>query len=226
VSFRFRSCPLYLRADVRSAEEWPFIKNESFLGSYICPCGSACLRRIATALYRVRKAESLRSVSGPASICLSMPAQRRRSSASTRRRSSWKWQTRRPEKLQFRCGSLKARRIPDAIEARRAVVAANDRLAVYDAGPRPQAGERLDNQREPIGQIIAWAAVEPNAAAVLVGDDPEAVVLISCSQNPLQGGVEALVGRHGAMKPDGSVRMDTFAHSDSTRPAQASRMGA
>ena len=53
MSFRFHSCPLYLRADVRSAEQWPSIKNESFLGSYICPCGSVCSRRIATALFRL-----------------------------------------------------------------------------------------------------------------------------------------------------------------------------
>jgi hypothetical protein len=49
--------------------------------------------------------------------------------------------------------------------------------------------------------------------------------LISCSHRPLQGGVEALVGRHGAMKRDGSVRMEAFAHSDSTRPAFAGGVG-
>jgi hypothetical protein len=53
-------------ADIRSAEQRPSINNESFLGSYICPCGSACSRRIATALYRVREVESLRSVSAAA----------------------------------------------------------------------------------------------------------------------------------------------------------------
>ena len=39
-----------------------------------------------------------------------------------------------------------------------------------------QTGERVDDQREPVGQVVAGAAVEANAVAVLAGDDAEAVV--------------------------------------------------
>ena len=40
-----------------------------------------------------------------------------------------------------------------------------------------QPGQRLHDQREPVGQVVAGAAVEPDAVAVLAGDDAEAVVL-------------------------------------------------
>jgi hypothetical protein len=50
-------------------------------------------------------------------------------------------------------------------------------LAVNDAGPRPQLGERLDDQREPVGEVVAGAAVELDTRAVLAGDHAEAVVL-------------------------------------------------
>ena len=42
---------------------------------------------------------------------------------------------------------------------------------------RAQAGERLDDQREAIGQVVAGPAVQPHAGIVLARDDPEAVVL-------------------------------------------------
>ena len=37
--------------------------------------------------------------------------------------------------------------------------------------------QRLDDEREAVGQVIARPAVEPHPLAVLAGDDPEAVVL-------------------------------------------------
>ena len=51
------------------------------------------------------------------------------------------------------------------------------RLAVNDAGARTQAGERLHDQREAVGEVVAGAAVELDPVAVLTGDDPEPVVL-------------------------------------------------
>ena len=42
-----------------------------------------------------------------------------------------------------------------------------DRLAVEDAGARAQAGERLDEEREAVGQVATGAAVGPNAAPCL-----------------------------------------------------------
>ena len=67
--------------------------------------------------------------------------------------------------------------IPDAVEVRHAVLVAAHGLAVDDAGARAQAGERLDDQREAVGQVVAGAAVQPHALAILARDDAEAVVL-------------------------------------------------
>ena len=44
-------------------------------------------------------------------------------------------------------------------------------------GARAQAGQRLDDQREPLGQVVARAAVEPHEVAVLARYDAGAVVL-------------------------------------------------
>ena len=41
--------------------------------------------------------------------------------------------------------------IPNTVKHREAVVVAGNRLAVDDAGPRAQVGQRLDNQREGTG---------------------------------------------------------------------------
>ena len=50
-------------------------------------------------------------------------------------------------------------------------------LAVDDAGARAQACQRLDDQREATGEIVARTAIEPHLRAVLAGNDAEAVVL-------------------------------------------------
>ena len=44
------------------------------------------------------------------------------------------------------------------------------RLAVDDAGARAQAGERLHDQGEAVGEIVAGPAVAANALAVLARD--------------------------------------------------------
>ena len=43
--------------------------------------------------------------------------------------------------------------------------------------PRAHAGQRLDDQRKAVGEVIARTTVEPHLCAGLAGDDPEAVVL-------------------------------------------------
>ena len=91
----------------------------------------------------------------------------------------------------------------DAIEARHAVVVAADRLAVDDAGARAQPSQRLDDQGEAVGQVVARTAVEPHAVAVLARDDAEAVVLDLVQPRVAGGRLRALVGRQGAMKPSG-----------------------
>ena len=78
------------------------------------------------------------------------------------------------------------------------------RLAVD--GARAQAGDDPVDQREPVGQVIAGAAVEAHAAAVLARDHAEAVVLDLVQPCVAGGGRCALVGRQGGTKPSGRVR--------------------
>jgi hypothetical protein len=67
--------------------------------------------------------------------------------------------------------------VPDPIEGCDPVVTACDCLAVDDAGPRAQPRERFHDQREAMGQVVTWPAVELHPLAILAGDAPEAVVL-------------------------------------------------
>jgi enoyl-CoA hydratase len=84
--------------------------------------------------------------------------------------------------------------VADAIEARDAVLAARDRLAVDDAGSRAQLRQRPDDQREAIGQVVARPAVEPHPLAILAGDDPKPIVLDFVQP---QGSGRRLWGRGG-----------------------------
>src|SRR5262249_58868883 len=54
----------------------------------------------------------------------------------------------------------------DQIEQGNAVVIAGDSFSV-DAGARAQAGERINDQREATGEVVAGAAVEPHLRASL-----------------------------------------------------------
>jgi hypothetical protein len=42
---------------------------------------------------------------------------------------------------------------------------------------RAQLGQRFDNERKAVGQVIARPAVEPHPLSILAGNDPEAIVL-------------------------------------------------
>jgi hypothetical protein len=50
-------------------------------------------------------------------------------------------------------------------------------FAIDDARARAQACQRLDDQREATGEVVAWTAVEPHSWPVLPGDNPKAVML-------------------------------------------------
>jgi hypothetical protein len=56
-------------------------------------------------------------------------------------------------------------------------VSLRHRLAVDDTRARAQAGERRDDQREAVGQVIAGPAVESHPLTILAGDDSESIVL-------------------------------------------------
>src|SRR5262249_31519165 len=66
--------------------------------------------------------------------------------------------------------------VPDEIERGNAVVIASDSFAIDDAGAGAQAGERISDQRETVGEIVARTAIEPHLRASLAGNDAEAVV--------------------------------------------------
>ena len=67
--------------------------------------------------------------------------------------------------------------IPNAVERRDPVIAACNRLAIDDAGVGAKPSERLNNERETLGKVVAWTAVKLHPFVVLAGDNPEAVVL-------------------------------------------------
>jgi hypothetical protein len=63
------------------------------------------------------------------------------------------------------------------IERGNAIVIASHSFAIDDAGARTQAGQRINDQREATGEIIARTAVEPHSRPVLAGDNPKAIML-------------------------------------------------
>ena len=67
--------------------------------------------------------------------------------------------------------------VPDKIERGHAVVIAGNSFAVDDAGARTKACQRLNDQREAVGEVVARTAIEPHLRAVLASNDAEAVVL-------------------------------------------------
>ena len=100
--------------------------------------------------------------------------------------------------------------VANAIERSDAVVIAANRLPVDDAGARAQSGQRLDDQREAIGEIIAGTALEPHLRAALSGDDPKAIMLDL--MQPLVAGAQ-FVGFAWEARRDEPGRQGTLQHS-------------
>src|SRR5262245_33312449 len=98
----------------------------------------------------------------------------------------------------------------DQIEQGNAVVIAGDSFSV-DAGARAQAGERINDQREATGEVIARTAVEPHLRAVLARNDSEAVVLDL--MQPLAAGGQ-LIGFGREARRDEPGRQGTLQHWD------------
>src|SRR6516162_10092527 len=78
-------------------------------------------------------------------------------------------------------------------------------------------GERIDDQREATGEVIAGTAVEPHLCAVLAGNDAEAVVLDL--MQPLAAGRQ-LVGFGWETRRDDSGRQGTLQHVDKNKGGQ------
>ena len=90
------------------------------------------------------------------------------------------------------------------VEARHAVAVAGDRLTIDDAGLRAYPCQSFHDQREAVREVIAGAAVEPHAVAVLAGDDAEAVVLDLVQPSLTGWRLLRFVGRQGGTKPAGN----------------------
>ena len=88
--------------------------------------------------------------------------------------------------------------VPDEIERGHAVVIAGNSLAIDDAGARAQACQRVYDQREAAGEVVARTTIEPHLRGSLASSDAEAIV---------EGSLSVLVGRHGAMNPAGRARI-------------------
>jgi hypothetical protein len=96
--------------------------------------------------------------------------------------------------------------VTDEIERGNAVVIASHSFAIDNAGARAQPGERINDQREAMGEIVAGTAIEPHLRAILAGNDAEAVMFDLMQPLLPDGSLSVLVGRHGAMNPAGRVR--------------------
>jgi len=67
--------------------------------------------------------------------------------------------------------------VADTVERGNAIVIASDSLTVDDAGARAQPGERINDQRETAGEVIARTTIEPHPLLVLACNNAEAVML-------------------------------------------------
>jgi hypothetical protein len=95
--------------------------------------------------------------------------------------------------------------VSNKIETRAPVSATSDRLAIDHARLTSKPRQALDDQREPVGQVVARTAIEPHLRAVLAGDDPETIMLDFMQP-------QRTAGRCGGL--DGEARRDETQHSD------------
>src|SRR6516162_7646380 len=102
--------------------------------------------------------------------------------------------------------------VANEIERGNAVVIAGDSFAVDNAGARAQPGERINDQREAMGEIVAGTAIEPHLRAILAGNDAEAVMFDL--MQPLAAGRQ-LVGFGWKARRDEPGREGTLQHEES-----------
>jgi hypothetical protein len=99
--------------------------------------------------------------------------------------------------------------VTDEIERGNAVVIASHSFAIDNAGARAQPGERINDQREAMGEIVAGTAIEPHLRAILAGNDAEAVMFDL--MQPLAAGRQ-LVGFGWEARRDEPGREGTLQH--------------
>jgi len=66
--------------------------------------------------------------------------------------------------------------VTDQIERGHAVVIAGNSFAVDDARAGAQPGERINDQRKAIGEVIARTTIQPHLCALLARNDAETIV--------------------------------------------------
>jgi len=104
--------------------------------------------------------------------------------------------------------------VANEIERGNAVVIAGDSFAVDDAGARAQARQRLDDQREAAGEVVARTTIEPHSGAVLPRDNPKTVVFDLVQ--PLAVGWQLIgFGRKARRAEPGRVGSQTQHNADS-----------
>jgi hypothetical protein len=113
--------------------------------------------------------------------------------------------------IEYRFGDGLADRFPVLVERGDAVVIARDSFSIDDAGARAQAGQRLDDQREAMGEVIARTAIEPHARAVLPGNNPKAIMLDLVQPLAARG---QLIGFGRKARRDEPGREGTLGHAE------------
>src|SRR5262249_13690598 len=104
--------------------------------------------------------------------------------------------------------------VTDEIKRGNAIVVAGDSFAVDDAGARARARQRLNDQREAMGEVIAWTTIEPHLRASLAGNDAEAVMLDL--MQPLAAGRQ-LIGFGWKARRNEPGRQGTLQHAETNR---------
>ena len=107
--------------------------------------------------------------------------------------------------------------VANEIERGNAVVIAGDGFAVDNAGARAQPGERINDEREAVGEVIARTAVKPHLRAVLAGDDAKSIMLDL--MQPLAAGRQ-LIGLGWKARRDEPGRESTLQHAETNRIGQ------
>ena len=97
----------------------------------------------------------------------------------------------------------------DELERGHAAVIASHRFAIDNAGARAQASQRLDDQREAVGEVVARSRIEPHALTILAADNFEAVVFNLMQPRPAG---RQRVGSGGEARRDELGRQSTLQH--------------
>ena len=98
---------------------------------------------------------------------------------------------------------------PDQVEHRKPAVVANNRFGVDNTRAHRERSNGFGGEREAIGEIVAIPADQADSAALPIGKDTKAVVLISCIQPDPAGGA-GLRGDVSLSYPQSVINLSKF----------------